>query len=505
MSDPYRPNNSPQGMGEYGQPYDPSTSPPSQPANPDQSGTQAPTPYPYGQPYYPYGQPGMPPYPTEGGQGATGQPPSGEPIYPPPFDPSMPLYPPYGQPYYPYGQPTGPSQPLYPYGQPTAPSQPLYPYPGYGPPSQGLTQTAPAPRTSRRGLIIGLVAGVLVVALLGAGAFVGINQYQAPANAAQQFCNNLKAQDYVATYSMLASGLQAQYSSDEFSLGAKTLDQSEGAVTACGQANGSAYNYTLFGNTATISAVITRAQSGSLTGTLHLVNQNGWKISGIDTSLLGVNLASLQTAAGFCAAVQRQDYTTAYSFFGASLQSQITQSDFVSQGSLHDQIDGLVTACGVTGLGQGNNDTTTNLTVSIMRSKLGQKTGQASLDVEASAWKFSSLDTGLQGSDVGGVLVINRFCSDVDSYNPHAAYELTSSAFQSAISEANFDQVFGYPKSEIIYSCKPNLSTFSVTSTTSEKIGVDFSIAAPGGVPSSIPFTAYLVLNGTNWQIESIQ
>jgi hypothetical protein len=484
MSDPYWPSNSPQGMGEYGQSNDPSTSPSSQSANPDQTGTQAPTHYPYGQPYYPYGQPyypyGQPSQPLY----PYGQPSSAEPVYPPPFDPS---------------------QPLYPYGQPTAPSQPLYPYPGYGPPSQGLTQTATAPREPRRGLIIGLVAGVLVLALLGTGAFVGINQYQAPANAAQQFCNNLKAQDYVAAYSMLSSGLQGQYSSDEFSLGAKTLDQTEGAVTACGQATSNAYNYTLFGDTATISTVISRAQTGSLTGTLHLVNQNDWKISGIDTSLLGVNLGSLQTAAGFCGALQRQDYTTAYSFFGSSLQAQITQGDFVSQGSLHDQIDGLVTSCGITGLGQGNNDTTTNLTVSITRSKLGQKTGQASLDVEANTWKFSSLDSGLQGSDVGGVLVVNRFCADVDAYNPHAAYELTSSAFRGAVSEASFDQVFGFPKSEIIYSCKANLSTFSQTSATSEKIGVDFSVAAPGGSPSSIPFTAFLVLSGTKWQIDGIQ
>jgi hypothetical protein len=237
-----------------------------------------------------------------------------------------------------------------------------------------------------------------------------------------------------------------------------------------------------------------------LTGTLHLANQNGWKISGIDTSLLGVNLGSLQTAAGFCAALQQQNYTTAYSFFGASLQSAITQSDFAAQGALHDQIDGTVTACSITGFGQGNNDSTSNLNVSITRSKIGQKSGQASLDVESGSWKINVLDSALEGSDVGGVLVVNRFCSDVDSYNPHAAYELTSRAFHSAVSEASFNTIFGYPRSQIVYSCKANLSTFSQTSATSEKIGVDFSVAAPGGAPTSIPFTAVLVLTGTKWQ-----
>jgi hypothetical protein len=282
-------------------------------------------------------------------------------------------------------------------------------------------------------LIIGLVAGVVILALIGTGAIVGINQYQAPANAAQQFCNSLKIQDYVAAYGMLSSGLQAQYTLDKFTQGGKTLDQTECAVSACGPASGNAYNYTLLGSTATISTVITRAQNGSMTGQLHLVNQNGWKVSEIDTSLLGVNLASLQTAAGFCAALQKQDYTTAYTFFGSALQAKISQSNFVSQGSLHDQVDGLVTACDIAGVGQNNSDSTTNLTVSITRSKLGQKLGQATLDVESTSWKFSSLDSGLQGSDLGGVLTINRFCSDVDANNGHAAYLLTSTSFQAGV------------------------------------------------------------------------
>ena len=472
-----------------------------------------PDPYPYGQPaapsqpMYPYGQP---PAPGMGGQTA-GDAPTVQSGYPQLVDPSMPLNP-YApaapsQPMYPYGQPAAPSQPLSPmspYGMPTAPSQPMYPYGMPGMPSQGFQPpAAPKPKKSRRGLVIGLVIAVIVLALLGGGVAYGANQYAAPGNAAKQFCSALQTQDYTTAYGMLSSSLKAKYTSDQFTLGSKTLDQVEGDVTGCKQAAGNSYNYSLFGSTATITSVITRAQSGNLTGQLHLVNENGWKVSGIDTSLLGVNLNSLQAAAGFCAALQQKDYATAYSFFGSALQAQIKQSDFVAQGALHDQIDGPVTACGITAFGQGNSDSTTTMTVSITRSTLGQKTGQATLDVEGGAWKFSALDPALQGSDLGGLAVINQFCSDVSANNAHGAYLLTSSNFRSAVPESTFDQVFGF--SQLKYTCKPKLSTFKVTDPTDAQINVDFSAANRAtGQSVSLPFTAGLVKNGSSWQVDSI-
>jgi hypothetical protein len=382
-----------------------------------------------------------------------------------------------------------------------APSQPLYPYGGYAPPSQYPFESG-APQRSYRGLLIGLVIAVVVLALLGGGAFVGISQYQAPAQAAQQFCTALKSQDYVAAYSMLSSSLQAEYTASLFTVGSQTLDKAEGNVISCGAAAGSAYDYTLFGSTATISSVIDRSQAGSLIGKLHLVNQNGWKISSIDTSLLGVNLTSLQTLASFCSALQNGDYSGAYSFLGSTVQSQISESTFAQQGSLHQQVDGQITGCSIVGFGQGNSDTATNLSVSITRSTLGTVTGQASLDLEGSAWKISSLDTALEGSDLGALTAVQKFCSYIKSHQVSKAYGMTSSAFKANVTLSYFTSVFGV--AGVSYSCTLQLATYKVTDPNDAHI-VGAIVLSAGTSTDSIPTEFLVVKAGSSWKINGLQ
>jgi hypothetical protein len=417
-----------------------------------------------------------------------GDQPTIQPGYPPLQDPSLPPYP----------SPGGSSQPLYPYGQPGAPSQPLYPYGGYAPPSQ-YPPTGTGARTSHRGLITGVVIGVVVLALLGSGAFVGINQYQAPAQAAQQFCSTLTSQDYVAAYNMLSSNLQSEYTSDQFTLGSQLLDKAEGNVISCGAASGSSYDYTLFGSTATISSVIDRAQSGTLTGKLHLINQNGWKISGIDTSLLGVNLTSLQTVQSFCTSLQNGDYSGAYSVLGSTLQSQVSESTFAQDGSLHQQIDGPVTGCSIVGFGQGNTDISTNLSVSITRSTLGTVIGQTSLDMEGGTWKISSINTALEGSDLGGLFVVQKFCSYLKSGQVSKAYGLTSTPFQSANSLSYFESIFIVPG--LTFSCTFQLSTYKVPDPLDAHINGSFVLTGQGA-QAQVPAEFFMVKEGSNWKFD---
>ena len=500
MSDPNWPGGSFPTRGDSSNSQDSSSdSPPNQggrsPTFPPYGQPPAPYPYPYGQPgapsqpLYPYGQPGMPPtmppYPAEGGQPAT-------------VDPSQPLYP------YPYGQPGAPSQPLYPYpyGQPGAPSTPLYPYGGYGPPSQGFPAAEVGPKKSHRGLIIGLIIGVLVLALIGGGAVVGINQYQAPANAAQHFCTALEGQDYVAAYGLLSSQLQAQYTQAAFTTASQTLDQVEGRVTACGEAAGSGYNYTLFGATATISSVITRAQSGALSGKLHLVNDSGWKISGLDTSLLGVNLASLQALANYCGALQQQNYTMAYSYLGSTLQSKVSQTTFSQQAALHKQVDGAVTACAITGFGSGNNDATTKLVVSISRSTLGQVSGAISLDLESGSWKLTSIDSTLEGSDLGGLLVIQKFCAYLKAGEPDKAYLLGTTSFQAANNRSQFDSAFSI--AGVTYGCTLQFPTYKVTADLDAQITGAITLSG-GGAQDSLPTVFLAEKSGTTWKILNLE
>ena len=111
----------------------------------------------------------------------------------------------------------------------------------------------------------------------------------------------------------------------------------------------------------------------------------------------------MQALANYCSALQQQNYTTAYSYLGSTLQSKVSQTTFSQQAALHEQVDGAVTACAITGFGSGNNDTTSKLVVSITRSTLGQVSGAISLDLESGSWKLTSIDSTLEGSDLGGL------------------------------------------------------------------------------------------------------
>ena len=482
-----------QQSGQFGQPNAPGYPPPGYPQYP-----QAPYPYgPYGQPaapsqpMYPYGQPGT----TEGmpGQpGPYGQPGMGE--------PTMPSYPP-------YGQPAMPSQPMYPYGQPAAPSQPMYPYgmPGqYGPPSQGFPgpMTVAAPRRSHRGLWIGLVIALLVLGTLSGGGVFAFSQYQAPANAAVQFCNALENGNYLTAYEMFSSGLQAQYQQTAFTQGAQALDTLEGHVTACKQATGNAYSYTLFGSTATVQTVITRGTSADLKGLLRLKSEGGaWKVDGIDTALLGVNLGALQAVTGFCAAMQSKDYTTAYGFFGSSAQAQLSQKTFQSNTGLWDQVDGPVSACSTQALGTGNTDAGANLTVSLTRAKKVAVTGNVALDIEGGAWKFSTIDAAFLGSDLGPLQVGNQFCADLSANNYKAAYGLISTALKAHLSLSQFQSDFTLPGVPIKWSCSSNLDTYQVSDGNGTyDITLKVTDTATGQSASAV-FTFYFVQEGNAWKV----
>ncbi|HEV2461965.1 MAG TPA: hypothetical protein VGS80_26725, partial [Ktedonobacterales bacterium] len=496
--------------GQFGQPgvpgyppsgYPPSGYPPSgyPPSGYPPSGyPQAPYPYgPYGQPaapsqpLYPYGQPGT----TEGmtGQpGTFGQPGIGE--------PTLPSYPP-------YGQPAMPSQPLYPYGQPAAPSQPLYPYgmPGqYGPPSQGFPgpMTVAAPKKSYRGLWIGLVIALLVLGTLSGGGVFAFSQYQAPANAAVQFCDALRNANYVTAYAMFSSGLQAQYQQTEFAQGAQMLDTLEGHVTACKQATGNAYSYTLFASTATVQSVITRGTAGDLKGALRLKDEGGtWKVDGIDTALLGANLGALQAVVGFCAAMQSKDYTTAYGFFGSSVQAQISQTTFQSNTGLWDQVDGPVNTCSAQALGTPNTDTGATLTIALMRAKKSAVTASVALDVEGSAWKFTTIDQTVLGSDLGPLSVGNKFCADLAANNYKAAYGLVSTGFKAHVSLSQFQNLFVVPGITVKWSCSPNLDTYQVTGSDGTYDMTMKATDTATGQSASVVLTFYLVQEGTAWKV----
>ena len=367
--------------------------------------------------------------------------------------------------------------------------------------------TAPK-RKSRRGLWItlGVIAAVLIV-LCGGGGVLAV-QFFAPAATEGLFCGYIKSQNYTAGYSLLSQKLREQLTSDQYAQASQALDKIEGPVTNCGQATGvsNAYDYTLFGSTATTTVTITRATAGTLEGQLHLKNESGWKVDGIDTSLLGVNLAALQTAGAFCADLQAQNYTAAYSLLGSTAQSQVKQTDFTAGLQLTDLINGPVSACSLVSLGSGNTDSSASLTVSLTRSKLGQKQGTVSLDVEGGTWKVGDVASSLNGTDLSAYLVVAQFCTDLGSANYNDAYSLFSDSLKAGSTEADFASVFSGQAGGYKWSgCKPDPTTYHVSGNTATlDIAATFTQLTTGNSATGI-ITVTLVQSGSAWKIDDLK
>lgn len=432
-----------------------------------------------------YGQPGQPSQPYGGYGGTPSQPYGGTPSQPYPGQQQ------YGQ----YGQPGPASQPFY--GQPTQYSQP----------------PAPAPKKSRRGLKIALTVGaiVLVLGAIGGGAAVFIiNQFAAPGVAALQFCNQLKSQNYDSAYGMLSAGLQKQYDQSSFHEGVAALDAAEGKVIGCQQAPGAnSYSYSLGASTATVGAQMTRATQGNLTGSLRLKNESGWKIDGIDTSLLGVNIAALQASGAFCAAMQSQDYAAAYALLDSAQQGLVPKEDFVASGTLHDQIDGTVTKCSLAKVPTGNNDQVTHLTIDLNRSKLGDRSGDVTLKFEGSAWKIDATDAALNGTDLRPLVVGSTFCGLIGAAKYGDAYNLLSSGFQGDVTKDQFIAQFqSFQGNTLKWTCgKPDIASYTVSGTTASIIEpLTVTIPALGSTATNTEnFKVEFVLEGGTWKINDLK
>jgi hypothetical protein len=353
-------------------------------------------------------------------------------------------------------------------------------------------------------ITVGAIAAAVLV--VGGGGALAFAQYKAPGNAATQFCTDLKTQSYSMAYDLLSAGQQTQFSRDQFVQGSQTLDQVEGTVVSCQLANTSgAYGYRLGSGSATLATVVTRAKVGSLRGAVHLKSESGaWKIDGVDTSLLGVNLHALQTAGAFCAAMQGQSYTTAYALLDNAAQAAVTQDAFVQAAQAHDQIDGAITACQLIALGNANTDANASLMVSITRAKLGQRMGTMSLDVQAGAWKIATISPELQGTDLGPLQVGLRMCADLLAGNYAAVYDLTSSGFQANVARAQVVTYFTVPSPLKYASCKPDLTTYKVSG---DQASYDFEITlvdTSTGQVLGFPFTLYFVDENGAWKLDGI-
>jgi hypothetical protein len=437
-------------------------------------------------PAYPPGQPTDPSQPLYGQPGA----------YPPPGQPGPYSQPPYGQP----GQPGPYSQPLP--GQPGPYSQPLYGQPG--PYSQPLQAPPAQPKRSLRWLWITLAIVLVLGLLLGGGGFFALSNYSAPAAAASKYCGYLKAQNYDSAYGMLSSKLKSAYTSDQYRQASAALDHAEGKVTSCGAGTGSgAYKYTLFGNTATVQAKITREQLGDLVGPLDLVNQDGWKVDTLSAALLGIDLGALDTLGKFCVALQGQNYAAAYALLGSTATGQITAADFATAGGLHDQIDGTVGACALEQVSSAGTTSATPVQVSLTRAKLGKRVGAMSLAADSdTTWKIQTIETPLLGTDLQPLQVGNTFCADIVAAKWDAAFALLTPELQVDVpSAAALAGYFALSNGARNTGCTPNVSTYQVKGDQAQ-YDIGLTITATDGRTATVKMTIFLFNSVSVWKVD---
>lgn len=424
--------------------------------------------------------------------------------------PSQPQYPstfPTSQPVYPYTSPA--SQPVYPAwysaGQPIAPSKP-----GYAPASQPLNPSAPqiaSKRKSRKVLWIALASALVLLLTVGGGAGFIVVQISAPAATASQFCTDLKGQDYGAAYGMFSPALQSKYSQTEFGQVASALDQIEGKITACAQApGGKSYQYSFGATSASVVTTITREKQGVLQGTLRLVNASGaWRVDTLDTALLGINPGALEAVQSFCAAMQSQNYSQAFSSLAGTAQNDWTASGFAANAKLDDQIDGTISTCGITTIAQGNGDTSATVTVTLVRSNAGAKTGTVTLSSSGGMWQITAIAASVRGTDYGAIAAGELFCETValpmgGHSSADLAYDLLAPDLQQSESKQTFESDWG--RSGVQYSCgHPDMSTFQLSGDQAS-YSASLTLSDSFGDSHTFQLTLDFERNNGVWQVD---
>lgn len=397
----------------------------------------------------------------------------------------------------------------------SASSQSLYDQPSSYPPgqvgqpspySQPLQEPAPpaatAPKRSLRWVWIALSVVVILGLLLGGGLFAFAN-YTAPAAAAGAYCNYLKAQNYDSAYDMLSLQLHSHYSAEQFRQASIALDSAEGKVAACGVGSGSnAYKYMLFGNTATVLATTTREKQGLLQGEVRLVNDHGWKVDSIGVSLLGISFAALDTFDAFCAALEEQDYTAAYTKLTPGRQFGASADEFVTEMKVRDIIDGPTHACAIEQITDAS-ETSATVRAGFTRNTLGQRVAAISLIALGDSWAVDQVADALLGTDVVPLVYSTAFCL----YGWRGQYEdaftfLSGSAKTRIKTPAGLAPSFTLSNGAKVTLCVPNVSAYAVTG---ESTSIQFTLnaALPNGQPAPRTFEVSMSEDAVNhWWVE---
>jgi len=215
---------------------------------------------------------------------------------------------------------------------------------------------------------------------------------------------------------LLASGTRNRVSFTQFTTAGATLDRIEGRVTACPAISDNAVQIGV--NSATVDASLTRAGLGPMRGKVGLTHeQNAWRISSLDPTLLGVSLDALVAANNFCAELQAQRYTDTYTALTDDLRGGLSSAEYEQMSHWSDQINGTVRSCAPVTVDSSAGESAATMSFSITRAKLGKLRGDIALVNTNGVWKVKSVDSALQGADLGALVNGRRYCADLASNN----------------------------------------------------------------------------------------
>lgn len=389
-------------------------------------------------------------------------------------------------------------------GAPAQPALPAFQSPFEAPP-QGYPELEPEePRQPPSPLLIALGV-VLALALIAAGgAGLAYTQYRAPASAAAGFCNHLIAQDYGATYADLAASVQAQYAADAFVASARQADMLLGAVTTCNAAaDGKGYRFSLGQSSAQVAISLTRAQGGSYGELVTLKpERGGWRLQQLDAGLFGLDVAPLVAANTFCLDLRSQNYAGLYGLLDAHAQAGTKQSDFVSQGALHDQIDGAVSACDVLSVSKASSATTLTVTLGVTRPRNATEQGPVTLTRQGGSWLVDGYAGNLLGSDLRPLAVGAQFCAALVAGDYATAYGLLTEHGKGGESESQFaDGVSGGGLVKWI-GCTPDYTTYTVSGGKASYTA-NIQLTSPQlGASASRGLQLAFVLQGNRWLLD---
>jgi hypothetical protein len=251
-----------------------------------------------------------------------------------------------------------------------------------------------------------VVGGLLIVITAGGvGLFAYATAQSArPVEAAQEFCGDLKAQQYTSAYELLSNSYQKKMKEQQYVQNAQLQDQVDGTVQSCGPQSGSSSGFSLdFNrNTATISAQIVRKKT--FTGNLSLIKQGGdWRIDSVPQSLQGTDLGPLDIGNTFCHDLGTGNFAAAWQEFSTSFKARFPETQYVSNiqqtlAQLSQQVGVMVKIAGcklhVTTYAVSTDDSSASVRSDLIVQAGAQTVSQAqNMDFtkESDGWRIASL------------------------------------------------------------------------------------------------------------------